>query len=327
MNTLSFVLYILFARPKTVVNLWHLRSMNGMAFYAIDSLYSSGFEAQTIFVFRSRTISNLFRENLGSQILFYDSSFFSYAFLVLPLLIIYNLFSSVVVDSPTCHPLPFLRNQKIVLHDTYPFAHGGLAILRRSILYFSLLVSRTCIRYINKSDSLSFALSLSRATFSPGIFYVPNRFPEPVVFTPLPFTTGHLVIGLVGSSSSKKNYAFLLERMMSLGFNHASFLVYGLYTHYLYTVVRSTRFSVDVCDSNKNSFGQFFASIHILVNIAEYEGFCRPVAAAVASGVPVYLLDTPVMQEFYSGSDARIFPVVDNLLQAVARDYPPMDHC
>lgn len=327
MNTVSFLKHILFIRPKTVVNLWHLRSMNGMAFYAIDSLYSSGLDRQTIFIFRSRTISNLFREKLGCHILFYDSSLFSYAFLVLPLLFIYNWFVSVVVDSPTCHPLPFLRNQKIVLHDAYPFTHGGLAILRRLILYTSLFVSRTYIRYINKSDSLSFARSLSRATFSPGISYVPNRFPEPVAFAPLPFSTGRLVIGLAGSSSSKKNYAFLFERMRVLGFNHVSFLVYGLYTHYLSEVVQSTRFSVDVCDSNGNSFGQFFSSIHVLVNIAEYEGFCRPVAAAIASGVPVYLIDSPVMQEFYSGSDARIFPAVDNLLQAIAREYPPMDFC
>ena len=324
MNIAYFTVYLFCARPKFVINLWHLRSMNGMAYYAIDSLYSAGFDGPIILIFRSRSIAPLFRERFGNQSPFLEVSLLCYVFVAVPILVLYNLVCSCVVDCPTCHPLPFLRNQKIVVHDPYPFVSGSLSSVRRILLFACLLTSRTFVRYINKSDSLLFAERIVKSTLSSGIDYAPNLFPMPVAFTPLPIAPHGLIIGLVGSASSKKNYSFLIERMKLLGFSQVTLLVYGFPTHYLSSVIRSSCFPVNICNSDLCSFDSFFSAVNIVVNISTSEGFCRPVAAAVVSGLPVFLIDSPVTNEFYSCSQARIFSSVDELLIAIAREYPSL---
>jgi hypothetical protein len=74
---------------------------------------------------------------------------------------------------------------------------------------------------------------------------------------------------------------------------------------------------IEVVGSDSLSMSAFIRSIDIAVSVAEGEGFARPVALALMSGCPTFLLDTPVFREFYTGS-AEMFETPAALVAALA---------
>jgi glycosyltransferase involved in cell wall biosynthesis len=128
-------------------------------------------------------------------------------------------------------------------------------------------------------------------------------------------------VGLVGSASSKKNYTHLLNRFNALRLSNILFTVYGFETPYLDSVKSNSPYPIEVCNSSTHDFADFFSSINVVVNISLNEGFCRPVAAALSSGMPVYLLDCPVVREFYASSPAHIADDVDDIVRDIVFRY------
>ena len=321
MAYLFFLRQIFSSKPKLLINLWHLRSMNGMAYYSIDSLYDSLDKHDCLYIFRSSTIKHDYLAKADAELSSISFSAPTYFLVFLPALIVSSLFFRICIDCPTCHPLPFVRRQKIVVHDPYPFTSEILGIVRLPILFFSLLTSSTSIRYINKSSAFLFSAFLARFTLSEGLEYSPNRFPPLVRYVPPALGRGMFSIGLVGSASSKKNYTLLLHSFNALRLSNISFTVYGFETPYLASVKSHSSYHIEICNSASHDFADFFSSVNVIVNISLNEGFCRPVAAALNSGMPVYLLDCPVVREFYTASPAHIFDNVDEIVRNIVLRY------
>jgi glycosyltransferase involved in cell wall biosynthesis len=220
-----------------------------------------------------------------------------------------------VLYTPTSHPLPFINQQWIVVHDAYPFL-GGKGRLKRMLFRVSLALSRCRVAYINETETLSFVRGLGvarhRLIFAPNVINISDCRPRPAFRPVLP-----LKVGLVGTDSEKKQYDNLLEAITKAGL-HSSIEIgfYGHPTPYLEGVLRrhpgvkATLQESDVC-----SLDQFLAGIDTLVSIACHEGFGRPIAVALMAGVPCFLIRTPVFMEFFP--TARFFHNAELLVTAL----------
>jgi hypothetical protein len=82
---------------------------------------------------------------------------------------------------------------------------------------------------------------------------------------------------------------------------------------------RFPEINVHLEPSDQKSIFSFLGQIDVLISVAEYEGFGRPIACALKAGVPCYLLESPVFLEFFSGGAhffKDIHSMLDHLLKA-----------
>ena len=222
-----------------------------------------------------------------------------------------------VLYTPTAHPLPMIDRQWVVLHDAYPFI-GGKGRLKRILLKLSLSMSHGRVAFINETETLDFVHRLglvsSRLIFAPNKITEADRSPRPARIPILP-----LNVGLVGTDSSKKRYDELLDAMSSAGLMSSIELhFYGHRTAYFEGVCRRHPGSrVMLKESDRCSLDHFLDKIDVLVSVAELEGFGRPIAEALTTGVPCFLLKKAVFLEFFPS--ARFFENTVSLVNALAQ--------
>ena len=80
------------------------------------------------------------------------------------------------------------------------------------------------------------------------------------------------------------------------------FWVYGhsnIYIKYLQQLFPNLQ--INIFNSDNFVLSEFLASIDVVVSVAQNEGFGRPIASALESGVPCYLIDSIVFREFFEG--------------------------
>lgn len=236
-----------------------------------------------------------------------------------------------LVFTPTSHPLPWLSNQWVVVHDAYPFTTGPRATLKTRLLRWSLASSRCTVGYINQSDGLPFVQCLGvgadRRVFAPNEF--PARVPDaPPASQP---AQRPLTVGLVGTDSAKKNYDALFDALRRAGgAGRLHFRAYGHRTPYFEALLaRHPDIQLSLDSSDAMRLQDFFSHIDVLASVAEQEGFGRPIAAALQSNIPCLLLDRPVFLEFFDPG-ARFFRTEADLVralldpaEAVCRPPPP----
>ena len=202
--------------------------------------------------------------------------------------------------TPTSHPLPFINRQWIVLHDAYPFAKGPRAKLKRILLHLSLSLSRCRIGYINRSDAKSFLEKLGVAEAR--MIFAPNRFPEAMqrASSCVVPAGGVTKVGLLGTDSAKKNYGLLFNSVRHAGLSDCLvFQVYGHETGYFNDIyAQFPDLNIQLVKSDDVRLEEFLNGVDVLASAAEQEGFGRPIAFALLSGVAVELIDCPVFREF-----------------------------
>jgi len=205
------------------------------------------------------------------------------------------------------HPIPFYNRHSSVLHDTYPFYNGPYCSFKRILYRLALKSSNSWVVYINRSVSQKYLIDIG--VLNDRCLYVPNiirdsserqsvnRFQSNIDDESL------IVIGLIGTDSDKKNYGELLKAIsLSEASSNFQLQFYGHDSLYYREIFQSYHQSVDMIlvESNFESIGEFIGKIDVVLSVAKGEGFGRPIANAICSGVPVVLLADPVFIEFYS---------------------------
>lgn len=223
-----------------------------------------------------------------------------------------------LIFTPSSHPLPLPAHQLVVLHDHFPF-QGVAGVLKLVLFRIGVLFSGSNVGFINHSEGRRFLKRIgiggSRAR------YMPNRIEEVDQDGHADFVQlGHdIVVGLFGSDSAKKNYDILFQTVRAYpASKRIKWLIYGHsndYTDYLIDSYPSLK--IDVVESDDLTLREFIDQLDIAVSVALCEGFARPIAFALLKGVPVFLVRTPVFEEFY-GTSVKLFDSPVQLVQALA---------
>lgn len=207
-----------------------------------------------------------------------------------------------MVFTPSSHPVPGCDRQLVVLHDSYPF-DGVKGRAKAALFFLALRTSRAAAGYINVSDARAF---LERGGVPAGrLVSSPNRMALPAD----PPRRGSLVvpdrpvIGLFGTDSPKKNYDRLFAAVAACGPDRAAgatFRLYGQPNDYAARLIAGfPQLDIAVADSSAIDLDGFIGTVDLVASAATREGFGRPMALALASGVPAWLVDAPVFREFY----------------------------
>lgn len=278
---------------KVIVNLYHIKSTNGLYYYALDYIKQLD----------GRILKILVRPKLYEHII---NTFPALTVKICSWVsLVRELFSTdetnMLIYTPTPHPMPFLNNQLIVMHDFYPFNYGKYSTLKKLLLKISLASSNCRVAYINKSEMLPSILSMGIE--EKRCLFAPNKFPSKLdIKTRSNYKRGAILkVALVGTDSPKKNYGELFHMIVDYNVTDKFiFYIYGhenKYYHDLYADFKSINISIINSDTVK--LEQFFINIDILVSVANHEGFGRPIAVALLLGVPCFLLERKVFKEFF----------------------------
>jgi hypothetical protein len=291
-----------------IINLWHLKNTNGMFYYALD--YISLFPGRELKIILRPSLYNLKKEELKG---------YSILKLTLTQYISYLIKSFMCGDSiftPTSHPIPFYSNQVIVVHDSFPF-RGLIGKIKYALIRLSLASSKCRVGYINNTDSYEFVASICKQENR--YLFLPNLYPTGCLNLKLEPTDGDsIIIGLVGTDSQKKNYEQLFSEVTRKQLTgKVRFLIYGHDTQYFQELMSSySNLNIRLVKSDSVDLCGFLGKIQILVSVAKNEGFGRPIACAVLSDIPCYLIEDEVFREFYSNS-AYFSPSVSDLLDVI----------
>ena len=225
------------------------------------------------------------------------------------------------VYTPTIHPLPWINNQLVICHDSYPFK-GPKGRLKKLLLMLSLMSSKCNVAYINKSDSRCFVDSLNLSD-SRKIFF-------PNLIKPIEPDIGQFEvnveldivnIALVGTDSDKKRYEFLFDTILN---RHEElkdkfkFHIYGGYNSYCELIFQkySAKLNLIWCDPQKSSLFDLLKSANVVISVARNEGFGRPIAFSLQLGLPTMLIDDQTFVEFFSNA-AYIFKNEASLIDSI----------
>lgn len=293
-----------------VANLWHLKSPNGMFYYALE--YITKFPIKPLILLRSSLRGSIRHELVGYEIKYV--SLIGYLFEIGK-----AVFRRRLIYTPTPHPIPFYSKQVVIVHDSYPF-RGSLGFIKKILIKVSAASSGCRFGYINRTDSLRFTESICKS--KKRRIFLPNFFPVGCKPVDRSVNGEHrLTIGLVGTDSTKKNYERLYRGVEQKHLeNKFNFLVYGNDTTYFRSLISAfPDVNMRLVYSDSTELSEFCGAIDILASVATNEGFGRPIAYAIASGVPCYLIEDEVFREFYS--DYAVFASsVGILVDLMARD-------
>lgn len=300
---------------QAIFNLWHLKRTNGMYYFGLDYAQRLPFE-WVVWVRPGFPIDGLkavgFKDVRELRPLAYMQALWRAHKKSLPLF------------CPSSHPIPFIAPQVIIVHDSYPFQRGA-GLIKRWLLRRALSAQGMHAGYINHVDSRRFLLGIGMQERA--MFYTPNFMgvsprtsKEPRVHPP------RLTIGLIGTDSEKKRYEMLFDEVRGSrdGARSLAFKAYGHETAYFSDLkAKYSDLNVDLVSSDDTVMSTFLGNVDIIVSVSRGEGFCRPVARALASGVPCWLLEDEVFREFYDGY-ADFSPSVADLvskLLAASKDH------
>jgi len=293
-----------------VANFYHLKNTNGLFYYGVDYLSEDLGKVRKILVRAS--LANATRQVLpGVEVVSCTAG-------SLVREVLRAALRGDFIYTPSSHPLPFISQQMIVVHDVFPF-FGFKGKVKELLLRLSLATSGCRVGYINNSDARAFAGKLG-ADHPKGLF-APNKFPAPMQVAPVGAQPGGpLHVGLFGTDSAKKNYAELFAQILLRNAGkRVRFLVYGHKTAYYEELVRQfPEIDLQLVESDKCSLTRFLEQIRIIASVADHEGFGRPIAAALLANIPTLLVQRPVFVEFFQGGAqfrATIPEVVDRILE------------
>lgn len=293
-----------------VANLYHIKNTNGLFYYGLDYLRENLDLVRLILVRPSMENqvraalprSNVIVCSISRYVLEFSRAAWRHDLLY----------------TPTSHPIPGISRQLIVLHDSYPFEVGAISTLKLLLLRWSLSLSRCRVAYINCTDAKPFLVKLGVP--NQRMIFAPNKFPPPAVRIPsVDATAGPTTVGLLGTDSKKKNYEclFAAVRLADLS-SRLVFRVYGHQSTYFRDLCQQfPDLRIQLAKSDDVSLDQFMNYVDVLASAAEREGFGRPIASALLSGLPVELLDRPVFREFFSGG-ANFHTTIHMLVGALA---------
>lgn len=303
--------------PSMLCNLWHIKQTNGLFYYALDYLRALD---PRIPVLVRPTLLEATRRALPDH----DVRAVGAGGLIAGL--IGAALRGQWVFTPTTHPFPFLRRQLIVIHDDYPLL-GPRGNLKRKAFHTLLAVSRCHIGHINHTTALRAIPDLVPDSRR---WYVPNLGPldqdiDALRRLRLAWSAAggsnddKLHVTLFGTDSRKKRYEVLFDAVRSAGLaERLSFAAYGHPTPYLDELTAAyPELSIDLVHSSTTPMDVFLAEADGVVSVAEHEGFGRPVALALAAGIPCFLLRSPVFEEFF-GSSVSLHASVNALVSALA---------
>lgn len=209
-----------------------------------------------------------------------------------------------MVFTPSSHPIPWCDRQMVVLHDSFPF-DGAKGRVKATLFFLALRSSQAAAGYINISDARAFlqcgGLPLERLVSSPNWMAPPAQAPlhGPLIVSERP------VIGLFGTDSPKKNYDLLFAAVAAhvsprAPSSRAAFRLYGQSNVYASRIMAAfPQLDIAITDSSTVDLDAFVRSVDFVAAAATREGFGRPMALALASGVPAWIVDAPVFREFY----------------------------
>lgn len=299
-------------------NLWHIKQTNGLYYYALD--YLRAIEPRVPVLVRS-TLLEVTRRALPDH----DVRAVGISGLIARL--IGAALRGRWVFTPTSHPFPLLKRQLIVIHDDYPF-FGPRGDLKRKVFHTLLAMSGCHVGHINHSTALR-AIPDNLVPVSRR-WYVPNLGPLDQDIDALRRLRlaasvagggddGKLRLALFGTDSRKKRYEVLFDAVHRAGLaERLSFAAYGHPTPYLDELTAAfPELSIALVHSSTTPMDAFLSDVHGVVSVAEHEGFGRPVALALAAGLPCFLLRSPVFEEFF-GHSVRLHASVDALVSALA---------
>jgi len=303
---------------KLIGNFWFLKSPNGMFHYGMEVLSDLGFEEIEI-IFHKRIKNE--RLDLPAHAKVRFLGFFGFLIVYFKLLIKRSF-----LYSPTVHCLPFVSRQVSTLHDSYPFnktfLNWKLNALR--LLYY---LSNPILCVVNRSDAFKFSCRLRTLKT---IIY-PNRISNSITPILNPSYGKKTVIGLFGTDSNKKNYYELFDNLDKDIVDKYCFYVYGTWNNYIKTLINQYQdFEIVFFDSTNVSIFDFISQISCALSVAKGEGFARPIAYSLISGRRIFLINSPVFKEFYSGS-AIFFDNIFEVTSAIdsgmtdSQNYCPID--
>lgn len=304
-----------------ICNLWHIKQTNGLFYYALDYIRTSGVSA-VVYV-RAAILSETQTALPNHDVRCADT-----------LTIIWTLLQTMwrrqFIFTPTSHPLPFYNRQIFVIHDDYPFLSKNGWMKR--LLFRIALKSSTCeIGHINHTTALD---ALSQMSIHPGrLRFMPNRAPDPAVVSRLRSERNAMAAGrqdrsqplriaLLGTDSSKKRYAELFKVCKSPQHDHFQFEIYGHANLYYKSLEdQFPDLNLKLISSSKIDAAEFLKSIDVVVSVAEHEGFGRLIALAISAGISCYLLESPVFREFFSRS-TRLHTDIGGLVDQLSQHDP-----
>jgi len=277
-----------------VVNLANIKNTNGLFYYGVDYIKALRNPPDRILV-RPALLQAL--SDQCPNVRSIPCSAFRYLVELLR-----AVCSGKTIYTPSSHPLPFVSRQLVVLHDTYPF-QGRLGRLKRWLFLVSAHSSSCLLAYINTADGLVFYRK--HGFDGKRLVFAPNLFPKAMagLKSQRPPAETRLIVGLVGTDSTKKNYGSLFSEIRaSERADNVLFSVYGHPTEYFRGVqAEFPELDIQLIRSDAVAMLDFLAGVDVLVSVAENEGFGRPIACALQSGVPCFLIDNSVFREFFEG--------------------------
>ena len=294
---------------KLVFNIFFIKSTNGLYYYGLDTVLSLNKPLLTVLVRPS--LVNIVRDALpGARIVSCNFLTFSYE--------IFTAWrSDTLIYTPSSHPLPFINNQIVVLHDTYPFTSWKGWV--KKILFIASACSSNCLlSFINRADSLRFYVK--HGFDSKRLIYSPNRFTGKITqYRSLRSQADNrLIVGLVGTESSKKKYENIFQVVERYGYSsNVKFLIFGHLNFYIMELKSQfTSLDISIVDSDTVKMADFLGSVDAIVSIAKSEGFGRPIASALESGIPCYLIENKIFREFFEGGaffSSDVFSLIKSL--------------
>jgi hypothetical protein len=275
------------------LNLFFLKNTNGIFYYALDSYNELEILPQNILV-NSKIHDK-------TKFFFKKSNVIKCNYLTFFYHIIKSCINKSYIYTPTSHPLPFISKQFVVLHDLFVFT-GFIGKLKKYLFIISVKSSNCKIIYINKCETLFFLKKLNIPKNR--LIFLPNKFPEAIGLKKSIFNTKDKVkIGLFGTDSEKKNYYSLFKKIIDMNIGHLfDIRIYGHETDYYNSLINhfSSDFSIKLFLSDKVSIENFTKDLDLVISVAESEGFSRPIALSLVSGIPCFLLRSNVFLEFYN---------------------------
>ena len=278
-----------------LINLAFIKATNGLFYFALDYIAALDDAISSILV-RTGEQAGLLRERVPDREVRIVTPWQA-AFLVRG-----ACQRGEMTFTPSSHPIPGCARQMVVVHDTFPFG-GRTGAIKASLFLLALRASRAHAGYINRCDARAFLVR--GGVPAARLHSTPNHMPLPDRPTDDALTlSDHVSVGLLGTDSPKKNYPALFTALASSPAAHRLRLVlYGQPNAYADALIeRFPTLAISICDSRTRDLNTFVKSVDLLVSAATQEGFSRPIAAALAGGVPCWIVDAPVFREFYEGA-------------------------
>lgn len=292
-----------------LANLYFIKKSNGLFYYSIDYLRECRGSISKVLV-RPGLKNRL--QALLPGVLVVECSMYRFLY---EILIATN--KGKFIFTPSSHPIPFINNQLVVMHDYFPFL-GSVGWIKKCLFKLSLATSKCMIGFINQSDVKPYLIGLGYQ--EERLIFTPNKFPSEKKRGHDDFGRNRsitpLYVGLIGTDSSKKNYEALFESHLKTDLKiEVKYIMYGHQTcYYAQLIQQFPDLAIVLVDSDKFDLDSFFSRVSLIISVASNEGFGRPIASALLLGIPCYLIEQRVFREFY-GSAAKFFGSIPLLVE------------